>query len=328
MSSKTFFLWPRATLPSAGCFVGTSVSSQSIEEAIQTIYPEVYPVLFSSARAGLSAILEQCGLRRDDCVYAPRFSSHCVLEAISRVATPSPVIGKNKAYLVYNQWGFFHNFKSGENAIIIDDSVDTLFVPGANVLPKGRRYGLWSLPKVLGTLCGGVVFCRSHSDACALKELRSARGVATGQVLLRAISKKSARASSLWTGCESAQGGLPYFALMQIKSSLSGIDKLCRDRLKIISLFSHEMHQGCLNTRRIPSNLPIMCDNAPSELLEYISSGYRHLNTNYDLLQENWGRVLPLPVHKEIDHVTAQTFVKLLEKTQQWAVTKANLAIQ
>lgn len=306
------FLWPVSNLPALSSLTD-SVGAQSVETILESKYPNAHPVLFSSARAALTAYLEYAGIKRMDHVWCPEFSSHCVLEAIARVGTPTTVVTSSmKAVLVYNQWGFVQNVDLPAELKVIDDSVDTLFIPGCKVIPDGADCTLWSLPKALGTVGGGVIFCRSPEDAEALKEIRRERGTSLLQIVMRMIAKKSARVADLWNGTEASQGGLEDFAVTQIKSVLEKIDDICAERLDVLALASKDLADKARASGRLPSNIPLVINDKTKTLVPNIlTAGVRHFNVNMSCAKPVWEKVIPLPVHIDIDAQQMRYFLEI-----------------
>src|ERR1700732_2038216 len=68
--------------------------------------------LFPSGRQALTHSLAQAGLTRNSRVAFPEWSSHCVLSALSKCATPIPMTEvvkhrmKVDAVMIYEQWGW------------------------------------------------------------------------------------------------------------------------------------------------------------------------------------------------------------------------------
>ena len=106
ISSKSYFLWPKSKYPSFRDIFSTTTESE-IESVLKSYWPNTYPVIFSSARSGLTAILQHMNLFRPDVVWCPPYSSHCVFESIARVATPTTVqVDKVRVALIYHQFFF------------------------------------------------------------------------------------------------------------------------------------------------------------------------------------------------------------------------------
>lgn len=302
----TYFLWPEHAAHYERYFFGPQISESDVEATLQMLFPSAIPVLFSSARAGLSATLQMLKIGRPDIVWCPPYSSHCVLESIARFATPSTTDFCNaKAALIYHQWGFVHRHKLQPGTIVIEDAVDTFFLPGTNVFANNDgRFALWSLPKVIAAIWGGVVFCRNDEDAQSLRAIRAQRSESKRfQALLRIASYRSKMASQYWHGSESMNGGLPEFALRQIQARLAHIPAIAQRRELLLDMVRSKKIDFRMDEGRLPSNIPL---SPPSNAGNWwgpervFSAGMRTMNLAHDFSTNTWSRVAPLPVHQDV----------------------------
>jgi len=303
--TRKFFLWPESRSPKASDLFGHEVSSDMIESLLRKEYPGTDAVLFSSARAGMTAALIQLGLKRPDLVWTPGFSSHCVLEAIAHVATPSPfAVDVLSAALIYHQWGFVGQPDFSKGTLVIEDAVDHLLCPGYSPFAAGGKFLLWSLPKVLGTSSGGVVFCRDSQDADDLRRIRQQRPSSRIQACLRLQAKNNFRASLYWNGAEAMQGELVASFRRQVFRSLQEIRAIAESRKKLLHALSPSLAAKFQNWQRLPSNLPLKPtpDITPHwESSGAFSAGLRSFNTTGMFPQSEWVQCAPLPVHMDID---------------------------
>jgi|SaaInlStandDraft_7_1057024.scaffolds.fasta_scaffold10775_4 putative PLP-dependent aminotransferase (TIGR04422 family) len=302
--NKKHFLWPKSKTLSLGNFL-QKTSANDVEMIIQKNWPNTFPVLFSSSRASLTAILQHLNLTRPDLVWCPPYSSHCLFDSIGRVATPITEPSNDvKAALIYHQWGFSCSHQCDPRATtIIEDSVDTMFLPKADVFSGNGRFVLQSLPKVYGCIFGGVVFCRNYDDYLALINIRNKRGSSLTQSFLRALPQKMRKAYLYWHGAESLQGGLPNFALSHVYSILKDLNKTTNDRLELLSEVSNDLADYAINSGRIPSNLPLIVNHEIEQIYlssDFISSGLRHFNISRSAPNIKWKLVAPLPLHIDI----------------------------
>lgn len=124
--------------------------------------------LFPSGRAALTTALFLNGFGREDLIWVPPFSSHCVLSAVSQVARPTSEIGHLiSAAVVYEQWGWAFPKGAQEDLArlsrsskIIIDSVDTpLTADSLRVYDHFQLsdFRVWSLGKTLGAIGGGLL---------------------------------------------------------------------------------------------------------------------------------------------------------------------------
>jgi putative PLP-dependent aminotransferase (TIGR04422 family) len=307
--ARQFFLWPRAAPLSTGDLIGPPCPADAVESRLRSLFTDSEPVLFSSARAGLTAVLQNLGLSRPDLLWTPPFSSHCVLEAVAHVCTPVPAAVEGiGAALLYHQWGFVHRSTFSTAVRIVEDAVDSLLLPGTSPFAAGGDFALWSLPKVLSTQAGGVVFCRQAQDAQALRTIRASRSSSALQALLRWSSHSSALAATYWNGAEALQGELLAPLRRQVLQRLNGLQQLAEDRLVVLRDMSPSLALSLERSGRLPSNLPL---RVPPEWRRVwdaagpVSSGLRSFNVARTGPDSRWVRVAPLPVHADVsrDHL-------------------------
>lgn len=300
----SYFLWPQAKPLSITDLIGSEVTSKNIETRLAELYPDAHPVLFSSARAGLRAALAVMKLGRAQLLWTPGYSSHCVLEAAAHICTPSPVASSElSAALVYHQWGYIQKANFGDAVTIIEDSVDSLLIPGFSPFSESGTYALWSLPKVFGTLGGGVVFCRFPEGATALRALRNQCSSSLLQAFLRHYAKSSSRASAYWNGAEALQGELPAPLRRQVSRALENIDALIQDRLNLLKFISPSIAETFQKSGRLPSNLPLHPPRCHSQLWNSsgpFTSELRRFNASRNYPDSRWELVAPLPVHVDV----------------------------
>lgn len=302
---NSYFLWPKEKMQYARYMFGPPICAADIESAIEDIFPDAIPVLFSSARAGLSATLQLLQVSRPDIVWCPPYSSHCVLESIARLATPSTTgICQAKVAIIYHQWGFVHKHEMQPQLVVIEDAVDTFFLPGTNPFASTGRFVLWSLPKVIATTWGGVVFCRNIEDAQRLRAIRLERsGLQRFQAILRMTSSRSILAGKYWHGNESMSGGLPDFALRQIQAFLANIPEIAHYREHILNIVRSKGIEFQMQNGRLPSNIPIKLSSGIERWWNaegVFSAGLRCMNMAHDYANSAWTRIAPLPVHQDI----------------------------
>ncbi len=317
-SVTTHFLWPKALPLHIKDWLAPSPTSLEVERELQSLFPDTHPVLFSSARAGLTAVLQSLDLGRADKVWIPGFSSHCVIEAVGHYCAPTPDNGPQvAAALVYHQWGWLHRINFDDPVHVIEDAVDTMFQPGANIFGTQGAHVLWSLSKVLGSVGGGVVFCRTPAQAEKLRNIRATRPCSNIQGCLRLLTERSRKAHVYWNGAESLHGELQGAVRSQVLRLLGRYHNLFNDRLAILRFVLGEAYMKELNiTDRLPSNLPLARssteDTAWGEKGRFIA-GLRSFNMARSWPNAVWKKVAPLPVHRDVFHEDIQQWAKHIE---------------
>lgn len=122
-------------------------------------------ILFSSARNALFAVVEELGFSRTNKVFLPPFSALCLYECFGRKINISTDLIAPDITVVNHKWGTIHQTESkSDSSIVIEDSCDALISSGENMFPNGGRIQIFSLPKILGTVSGGLVFFKESGD--------------------------------------------------------------------------------------------------------------------------------------------------------------------
>ena len=153
-----FPIWPKYRIRIRSKFSFYFPEINQIEEKLHKMFPSGSPVICSSGRAAINIALHYLNQKRNDVIGINSYTSHCVLDAISRIATPVKWNAKNneiKTRLIYHQWGYVQ--KEIINIDTIDDCVDSLCEIGTELFPTSKNFEIWSLPKILGTSSGAVL---------------------------------------------------------------------------------------------------------------------------------------------------------------------------
>ena len=132
--------------------------------------------ILTSARQGLTEAITYLELGRADYVGIPDYSSHCVIDFIGSKVTPVPTrflpSQFSSAILIYDQWGWQKSLaarlevkKIFPNAKVIWDRVDSLpksFEQTARAEEDEADFQVFSLSKTLGAGGGGLVWISRH----------------------------------------------------------------------------------------------------------------------------------------------------------------------
>ena len=310
MKKNSFFLWPDPQFSFYSFF--SFASTGDVETAFLRMYPGATPVIFSSARASISAILELLQMSRSDKVWCPPFSSHCVLETVSRVATPSSVLDESRSAIIYHQWGYVHTITGKD--ICIEDSADSFLLPGNIRFPNDGKFQIVSLPKIFGCAGGGVVFCKDALDAERLRLIRDGRkGHSWLQFLLKLSGNFSATALQYWGSAEAGGGRPTVLVCRDILRGLERTEKLIRDRQDKLSLLLGKA-PGWLkfSDDRLPCAVPVELPKANDRQL--IVNGHtispRHFNVGQNANDANFVKVIPIPIHQDFSLSDIESLLK------------------
>lgn len=280
------------------------------------MYPSGHPVLCSSGRSALTLALIESEVSRNDFIGVFPYASHCVLDAVSRIATPlsGPTATTAALRIIYHQWGFVQETNLPPNTI--EDCVDTLCLPGATLFPGGGRFEIWSLPKILGTSSGGVLWCRDEETAQAVRDKRDFRGGGLFPWLIRLISKRYPRANFYWQGAEGNMGCTSRFQTGEIFAAVLNWENFVTDRLlKMNMIWPYSIDWMQKPVDRLPPVVPVSLE-LPERIVKDlgISSGYRmfeNLNSSSGRVME---KVLPIPVHQDVTESWLTHLVKQISQ--------------
>lgn len=300
--TESYFLWPKGNIPTALVSMSALTSVSVIEEQFRSMFPTGYPVLCSSGRAALIFALIFSEVSRNDLVGVFPYASHCVLDAISRIATPLSGTDATTASLrvVYHQWGYVQETNLSPNTI--EDCADTLCVPATELFPGGGRFEIWSLPKILGTTSGGVLWCRYEETAIKLRDFRNKRGGGTFQWLLRLLAGSYPRLYHYWQGAEGASGEVSRLQTGEIIKAIRKWEDFVFDRQKKLEMvLPFAVKWLPSQSNRLPTVVPIDLKLSDSIIREWgISSGFRMIERLDCDGTRKLVKVLPVPIHQDV----------------------------
>lgn len=300
---SSFFIWPKSRVSRALLHAARFATITKVEAQLTEMFHGGTPVLFSSGRAALTHALLISGLARGDKVGVFPFASHCVLDAVSRVATPTDTRNDSRLNVVFQQWGFIQHGHLSQNDI--EDCIDSLLVPGGKLFPGGGGFEVWSLPKILGTTGGGVLWCRSSSVATALRCIRDNRNSASLMWGMRLLGIRSELLHALWQGAEPAQGLPSRLQTGEILVALDHWNEIVADRRKKFDIaWKCAPIWLATPTDRLPCVVPFeLCDEANCEALALqagIIAGPRFIERPLASGHFELARVLPVPIHQDV----------------------------
>lgn len=295
---EKIFLWPKSKFRFSGTTKVPSV--EIIEKRILDLWPETFPVIFSSARNGIRCILKSHNVGRHDIFYLPKYSSHCLFETVARDCCPNSDPQSNQSLagmLHYYQWGIKCTAPDIQCDLKILDMADSLPNIGRK-FPTTYEFSVVSLPKILGNLFGGVVFCGSKLHAERLRNIRNKSKHPYFNSCLRIAGQKSDKMYKLWHGNESNYLGLNSIILKDIWRKAVNIEHIIKERLALQKEIIKNLGlEGKINNESLLSNLPLIISKTDAKtaklLNNKISSGERMFFSN----EIGWVKCWPFPMH-------------------------------
>lgn len=299
----THFLWPQANVRRALTASWHAATVESVEGQLRALFPDGHPVLCSSGRAALALCVAHRRLTRGDLVDIFPYASHCVVDAVARHATPQ-LPGERPARLriVYHQWGFVQESGLGD---AVEDAADTLCAPGTELFPAGGALEIWSLPKIISTLGGGVIWCRNEADARRLRDARDRAGARLTQWGLRILGQRFPTAHWWWQGAEPLLGRPSRLQLGELTTAIESWDAAAADREEKLHI-AWPLAPSWLTRAagRYPPVVPVEVRAADGEAVARdfgLSAGMRY----FDRVGTHGGhhlvKLLPVPIHQDME---------------------------
>jgi putative PLP-dependent aminotransferase (TIGR04422 family) len=314
----SLFLWPQANVRRALAASWHGATIESVEGQLRALFPGGHPVLASSGRAALALCVAHRRPARGDLVDIFPYASHCVVDAVARHATPQ-LPGERPARLriVYHQWGFVQESGVGD---AIEDAADTLCAPGAALFPAGGALEIWSLPKIIATLGGGVIWCRSEEDARQLREARDRAGARVMQWGLRMLGQKFPTAHWWWQGAEPLLGRPSRLQLGELTTAIASWDAAVADRQEKLQIVWPLAPSWLARAAgRYPPVVPVNVSAEEGEAVarEFgLSAGMRHFEKVSDGTR-HLVKLLPVPIHQDMEKSLLRAIVARLSPLVQ-----------
>lgn len=278
----------------------TSASIEDVERFFEKKYFPHKVVLFSTARVAIQAILSVEGFSKRDTVGVPHFSSTCVLEAVSKVAIPSPFgENSNKAKILYHQMGIPYS----SSDVLIEDSADSLCEKADVLFLSNSKFEIMSLPKIIGSSFGGLVVTSDSSFAEKLKIWRDQAGssMVWCNDLLRSLKPASQIFSRLWESTNTLSPSLSRLACGSIMTVCTEWDAILEQRKKMLIQAQAKFPVTWkLVEGRLPCAWPIALDKVPRFWASKYPELIRHFYTDQNLHDYKLEKFFCLPIHQSI----------------------------
>ena len=292
-------LWPNPKGSRAIRGALRPVSVEDLEAQLEALFPDAVPVVTSSARVALVLALRHVGLSRPDTVALFPYASHCVIDATGWVATPVPQDYATQTRIVLHQWGVVQAETSPVDGQCIEDAVDTLCAPGTSLMPRGGRFEVWSLPKILGTLWGGVLWCTTEDDAQFLRLARDQGSAGIQSWALRLAAQSFSAVYGLWRGIELEAGRPSRLQCGELALAINRWDQIWHSRKEKEALLAPwRTPYATVYPNRLGPVVPMPAEKRFQELCRELGLliGYRHIQDSTGVLRQ----VMPVPIHQDI----------------------------
>lgn len=314
MQKKHFFLWPESKVFLAIRFLFKRTPVSEIENKFQKMFPSGHPVLCSSGRACLYIALKETGIQRNNFIGLFPFASFCVIDSAGRVGSILSGDASFKAdiRIVYHQWGYPQEFNLPLNSI--EDCVDSLCEIGTELFPGGGAFEIWSLPKILGTTSGGLLWCKDADTAKRIRRARDNGRAGFFQWVLRLMTIKFPFLYDRWQGAEACYRKVSLFQTGEIFKAISKWDEFVKDRYaKMQIVWPEAVNWLSKPIRRLPSVIPVETTLNDEKIFEIgLTAGYRTIERVNNDGSRELIKVLPIPIHQDVSEEWLEMVVKNL----------------
>lgn len=311
--------WPRARKNEISRS-NLDISREALVNKIETRLAEILGfevILTPSARSAISQGVAEIGLDKSKTTYLPRWSSNCLVSAVSANSGLTNCGTGCEATIINHMWGWTHTTKS-KAKILIDDACDSLYSENF-LFTKSATFGVVSLPKIVGSFSGGLLILNPDTET-SLRNLRKNQHHNTKLGEWQSIQKqrdvlgsRDAGDFSSWQEHEPKNTFLPEMDLHNIWARVQEY-RACFEILQ-------EREQ--ISRVRIP--FTPRRDSRIGPVLRYDTENQRQIQNfleagfmvrHYDLKCENgeedqFGKVIVFPIHHSI---TDEEFVANLEE--------------
>ena len=290
--SNSHFLWPKVKFKFSSVFGFKKI--KNLEKKFHKMFPSGYPVICSSGRVALYIALKELKFDRSKKINLYPYASHCVISATGRISNPSAYNKNNKMDVVYHQWGITY---SCNHKPLVEDSVDSLYEKNTSLFANGSNFEVWSLPKIIGTSSGGILWCKKKSDAILIRSKLNHKNGVFFSWIIRLVSYKFPFFFRFWEGTEYGYKGLCRAQINEIFNKISEWDKLVEDRKSKLSIFlKYSLLKDRVIKGRLPSCLPIKTTLNEKKIKELgFSGGMRHFH-----FESKLEKIFPLPIHQDL----------------------------
>jgi len=310
---KTYFIWPEGSISTALKKIHYAIDSNKIESILFNMFPSGYPVLCSSGRSSIYLILNYLKINKYHKIGLFPYASQCVTDSVSKITTP--YFGKESLNsdlrIIYHQWGYVQENMTKHTTI--DDCVDSLCVPGTSLFPSNSNFEIWSLPKIIGSTSGSIIWCRNKRDSLKLKSLRDSSSFSF-QWFLRLLSKKIPFIYDHWNVREYNSPKTSKIQNGEIFFLLKKWDELIQDRKTKLNLLWEFSLKGLQKPKnRLPCIVPIKYDELIlNKIKNKFPSGSRMMEKINSDGSRRLLKIIPFPIHQEVDLDWIKGFVKSL----------------
>lgn len=191
-----------------------------IETFFQKKYKSKFAILFPSGRSAINQILIFNGINRSKIVNVPLWTSSCLLHALTAITNVTVKNVKADSLIIVHKWGITSKIKKSnslKNRLVIEDFADCFPRKSYRPFENNSNYEMISLPKLIGSFCGGIILTNNKNFYSYAKTLQiKNKTLANKQSLRKFISAFKDKKNADWRFYEFLNHSLDYNSVENI----------------------------------------------------------------------------------------------------------------
>ena len=206
----------------------TESSAFEVENLLANMFKGGYPVVLSSGRSAI--FIASKLFWKNDIIHVFPYASQCVVIALQRAGFAVATKTDFSSDISIDQWGILD--ENCKENIFIEDSSDTFLRPDSQVLELKADFEIWSLPKIIGSRFGAVLWCRDEKSAFKIKQYRDESSCGSKYIkkIFRIVRNINKLTYQIWEDYEFLSVGLTNYEYGTILKNIMCWDSIYRNR--------------------------------------------------------------------------------------------------
>jgi len=240
--SKGIDIWPKRNFPKLNF---TRSDSHQIEELLTQMFNGGFPVVLSSGRGAIFVASRLFWTK--NIIYVFPYASQCVINALQSADLAVATKTDYSADILIDQWGI-QDIGCHER-FFIEDACDSFLKQGSKVLELNADFEIWSLPKIIGSRFGAVLWCREEESAQKVRKFRddNSSGNKYLKKLMRFFKNVNKFNYQAWEDLEFRSLGLTNYEYGTLLKNISHWDELYNNRKKYFQKALRTLEANTIN---------------------------------------------------------------------------------
>jgi len=270
--------------------------------------------VFPSGRAAIATILRFLKINRSNEVFTDKWSSHCLFNTIGAYTNINTEIHNPDLVICIHKWGEIKKIKIKKKFQIIEDSVDSLVLNKKTLFPNNGEFEIFSLPKIIGSISGGLVITKNKKFIKFCKqEQKKNKKLGIYQAREKFDTLKNKKNFNTWLYYESWNTYTETNSLIDIERCLKNFDKNKNIIIKRINLIKRKLKINYYLNDRLGPVLALPLKKFKN--IKYLSKKFliRH-NSKFIEKKAKFEKCILLPLHFKTNEKDFNIYLKLIQK--------------